>query len=1056
MAAARKTVSAKGKAKPSTRLTEHLILADFMHGLFGKKSFDEIQTLLRDVQEGYDEEGKSYLFHAIISWKNLDPRLRANLETYDSRVRGYVDRINRHRDLPVTLTYFQHLGLLYNEIFLDRYFQSPQRFLDELNEYTYDIIEKQNLPTDFLFNDDDLRKLAFWMATGSGKTLILHFNYLQFMHYNTGPHRINLDNIILITPNESLTNQHLTELAKSGIPGEAFQLRGGLFASTVTPTVVQVIDINKLTEQKKGQGVSVDIASFDTRNLVFVDEGHKGSGGTSWMDLRKKIAADGFTFEYSATFGQAVAAAGKKVEENNLLTDYAKSIIFDYSYRYFYRDGYGKDYRLLNVKDARFDQKTKQIVMLANLLTFYQQKLIFEENPEIAREYNLESPLWIFVGSKVKGKTGESDLLEVIRFLSTVLKNDQGWTVNTIRSIYEGKSGLFDKISGRDLFSPSYPEQKLAYLKAKKLSAEETYSDILSRVFHARSSAPLHLVNLKTAAGEIALRSGTDSPYFGVINIGEDAEFIKRVEKGEPAIKSDKDEITTSLFNSIREKTSPVNILIGARKFIEGWDTWRVSTMGLLNIGKSEGTQIIQLFGRGVRLKGKEFKLKRSSAIEEAPPMYTHVLETLNIFGIDANYLEQFREYLIEEGIEVDSYLDIPIPIRINDEYLKEGLLIPYVDKRLFKKEELFALVIDENIYADVDLIPKVDIEDSQKKGYSLDAESEFPVRYLNPAHIDALDWNRIYFSLLETKIQKNWYNFVFAQQDLKEIIRKQLYRLKCPEYFIKPTNFDQVRLVEDVTIAILKKYLQKYYDKKRNLWVKNNLHMKVLDTSHGNFDFSYHIQVNEREQDLIATIEKLIKTDLESLCKGSHNLHLINAFFSRHLYQPLLVKYSDQEKIQIQPQGLNEGEEQFIQDLKKHLEHETELFSDKKVFVLRNLPKKGVGFFESVNFYPDFIIWIVVRNSLQHIIFVDPHSTAFSGLESEGELQKLTFGKEIKAYQERLRQRCPDRNFTLDSFIIDVTHREHLGAVKEKQHIYGQDPEGRYVEKIIRGIVTS
>jgi len=118
----------------------------------------------------------------------------------------------------------------------------------------------------------------------------------------------------------------------------------------------------------------------------------------------------------------------------------------------------------------------------------------------------------------------------------------------------------------------------------------------------------------------------------------------------------------------------------------------------------------------GIRLKGKDSKLKRSSAIEEAPPTYAPVLETLNIFGIDANYLEQFREYLIEEGIEVDSYLDIPIAIRINDEYLKEGLLIPHVDKRLFKKEELFALAIDENIYADVDLIPKVDIEDSRKK----------------------------------------------------------------------------------------------------------------------------------------------------------------------------------------------------------------------------------------------------------------------------------------------------------------------------------------------------
>jgi hypothetical protein len=602
MAAAKtKIVNAKGRAKPSTRLADHLILAGYMHGLFGKKSFDEMQALLRDVQDGYDEEGKSYLFHALISWNGLDPRVRTNLETYDTRVRGYVERINRHRDTPVTLTYFQHMAVLYTEIFLDRYFQSPAKFLDELNEYAFDLIEKQHATMNFLFNEDDLRKLAFWMATGSGKTLILHINYLQFAHYNAGPHRISLDNILLITPNESMTVQHLAELAKSGIPAEPFQIRGGLFASAVAPSVVQVIDINKLTEGKKGQGVSVDIASFDTKNLVFVDEGHKGSGGTSWMDLRKKMATDGFTFEYSATFGQAVATTGKKTDENDLLTGYGKSTLFDYSYRYFYRDGYGKDYRLLNVKDAKFDQKIKHIVMLANLLTFYQQKRVFDENPELAKEYNIEAPLWIFVGSRVQGKTGESDVLEVVRFLSAVLKNDHGWTTSTIRSIYEGKSGLIDKNSGRDLFSPNYPEQKLAYLKAKNLTPEETYTDILTRIFRARAPAPLHLVNLKTAQGEIALRCGNDNPYFGVINIGEDTEFIKLVEKQEATIRSDKDELTASLFASIKEKTSLVNILIGARKFIEGWDTWRVSTMGLLNIGKSEGTQIIQLFGHSLR-----------------------------------------------------------------------------------------------------------------------------------------------------------------------------------------------------------------------------------------------------------------------------------------------------------------------------------------------------------------------------------------------------------------------------------------------------------------------
>ena len=35
-----------------------------------------------------------------------------------------------------------------------------------------------------------------------------------------------------------------------------------------------------------------------------------------------------------------------------------------------------------------------------------------------------------------------------------------------------------------------------------------------------------------------------------------------------------------------------------------------------MNVGKKEGSEIIQLFGRGVRLKGFRFKLKRTSALD--------------------------------------------------------------------------------------------------------------------------------------------------------------------------------------------------------------------------------------------------------------------------------------------------------------------------------------------------------------------------------------------------------------------------------------------------------
>ena len=62
-----------------------------------------------------------------------------------------------------------------------------------------------------------MHKLAFWMATGSGKTHILHINYLQIMHYNKGPHKIDFDNILLITPNAILSNQHLRELKMAAI-----------------------------------------------------------------------------------------------------------------------------------------------------------------------------------------------------------------------------------------------------------------------------------------------------------------------------------------------------------------------------------------------------------------------------------------------------------------------------------------------------------------------------------------------------------------------------------------------------------------------------------------------------------------------------------------------------------------------------------------------------------------------------------------------------------------------------------------------------------------------
>ena len=73
-------------------------------------------------------------------------------------------------------------------------------------------------------------------------------------------------------------------------------------------------------------------------------------------------------------------------------------------------------------------------------------------------------------------------------------------------------------------------------------------------------------------------------------------------------------------------------------------------------MGKGEGPQIIQLFGRGVRLRGKNLSLKRSNENK-----YIKSPGTLNIFGLNADYINTFLETIRKE--EVD-YKKIELPIK--------------------------------------------------------------------------------------------------------------------------------------------------------------------------------------------------------------------------------------------------------------------------------------------------------------------------------------------------------------------------------------------------------
>jgi len=167
--------------------------------------------------------------------------------------------------------------------------------------------------------------------------------------------------------------------------------------------------------------------------------------------------------------------------------------------------------------------------------------------------------------------------------MARVLRNEDNWVPKAIDRVLQKDAGLVDD----DEIDPF--GDALEALRETNLDGEEVYNLLLEEMFHVRASSGLDLVNIENADGEIGLRaSGTDD-YFGVINIGGDRVFLDRIEGAYDHISVESDQFKKSLFRSINKRDSPINVLMGSRKFIEGWDSWRVSTMGLMNFGRGRG-----------------------------------------------------------------------------------------------------------------------------------------------------------------------------------------------------------------------------------------------------------------------------------------------------------------------------------------------------------------------------------------------------------------------------------------------------------------------------------
>ncbi|MEI6674870.1 MAG: DEAD/DEAH box helicase family protein [Verrucomicrobiota bacterium] len=1002
------------------KLEQRLLLVSWLADTFGYPSNGEMLADCVKAAEGYAADGRSHLVSRLLSGGALriDPDL---LIEHDANVHRHLDAINASRPDPILPRYFQLLSLLATEHYLYLYFKHRGDLLKQLNQH---VRAKNSLR----FNEreypdytaNDLRKLAMWMATGSGKTLLFHLHYLQFLHHCNEK----LDNILLITPNPDLTDQHLEEMAASGIPCGRFDLReSGL--SLAKPNTVRVIEVTKLVDEKSGQGVSIPVSRFQgCNNLIFVDEGHKGTHGDVYRGYRNDLGETGFTFEYSATFGQSLNA----VDRDELTDEYSRCILFDYSYKYFYGDGFGKDFKVFNL-DKNEDEESVQRLLLANLLAFYEQMTVFHDHRKELRPYGVQRPLWLFVGHTVTGKAGTADLIIVTRFLRRFL-TDAAWSVTLVEAFIKGTTNGLPVVGGEPFFAREIGRLKNQW-KAKRQFAP-LYKEILRVVFNSSSPGELELCTLKGVDDELVLRvEGAESP-FGCVYIGKGtAKPFSVLAVNEAGVRVVEDAFAGSLFKGAKEDSSPVNVLIGARRFIEGWSSWRVSSLGLLNIGRAEGGQIIQLFGRGVRLLGWNRLLKRSSHVVrkdgEKHPEHLPLLERLLIFGVRSSYMGSFKDYLEREGVDPNGYWEFELPLWRNADFVKQGLIIPEVpDSREFMASASLILEADENLRVTHDAMPRLSQLASGAKGLEEYSASEEVTAMPIPTDLlPLLNWANLRTRLQEFRRGKGWHNLAIPEEVPSQILQQPngkkapLAGLIAPAEWLAPRSLADIARIENLAGRLLEKYTEKFYRSRQKRYESANMKAAVVAEDHANLCQPYIVQVPRSEDVLAKAVQALCNAGANEIWSEAE--HLRNVWFDRHLYQPLLVQKGN-EGVKITPAPLEPSAENFVRKLKEWWKKQAVKWQGQhKLFLLRNLSRgSGVGFYEEEGFFPDFILWIV-SGAKQRIVFVEPHGLL---MDSPASL-KIDLWKRIADYTAAITQKKP--GITFDAWIITPTGYEKL-----------------------------
>lgn len=495
-----------------------------------------------------------------------------------------------------------------------------------------------------------INRMCFWMATGSGKTLVM-VKLIEYLHFLKRHGEIPPHHVLILAPSNHLIDQigrtvdefnrsnglHVDLLPLRQAGKRAYQSRLGGSARVYYHRSDNVSDVNK--------EALIDYRTYENggRWYVFLDEAHKGSKEDSKRQAYYAVMArEGFLFNFSATF----------TDNEDVVTTVKK-----YNLEEFIKNGHGKNIYLNKVEYDAFRNREKEIshderrkIVLKSLITL---ACVSRRVDKLRKATGIQKlyhqPLMLTLVNSVNTKI-ESERNDLWAFFQTLREIAVG---EIDQKIFEqSKEDLLHEWENMQPLFEEHDKQTDRADHAPLVEALEV-AGLREAIFHSQERGALQIIR-SSSDKELALQIKNADAPFALIRIGNTSKWRNQLLAGYEETTTLKEQ---SFFKDLEQ--SSITILMGSRSFFESWDSNRPNVINFINIGMKDAKKfVVQSIGRGVRIEPLENQRRRFSYLPGSPEKsmiqpycsMVQLPETLFLFATNRCAIESVLEGL--EGLE--------------------------------------------------------------------------------------------------------------------------------------------------------------------------------------------------------------------------------------------------------------------------------------------------------------------------------------------------------------------------------------------------------------------